>query len=131
MPQLPKNGRKELKGDKIWYNFCMSLHHLHLRKRVSGRARHAYPAEKRSLRILDKAVYAAGLLGIATMVPQLFVIYGEKNATGFAPITWGMLALLNIPWVIYGIVHKEKPITLSYSLWFVVNALVFVGSLLY
>lgn len=109
----------------------MTLFHLHKRKRLSGRAVHPFPANSRILRLLDKIVYAAGLVAIAMMLPQLRLIYVEKNAGGFMPITWIMLALLNIPWIIYGFAHKEKPIILVYSLWLIVNGLIFIGAVMY
>lgn len=107
------------------------LHHLHKRKRASGRALHPFPASSRMLRFLDKVVYAAGIIAIIMMLPQLKLIYVEKNAGGLAPITWIMLAVLNIPWIIYGVVHKERPIILVYILWLIVNTLVFIGSVIY
>ena len=80
---------------------------------------------------LDKIVYAAGIIAIIMMIPQLRLIYVEKNAAGLEPITWITLALLNIPWIIYGVAHKEKPIVLIYSLWIIVNALIFIGAVMY
>ncbi|OHA92032.1 MAG: hypothetical protein A3J09_00850 [Candidatus Zambryskibacteria bacterium RIFCSPLOWO2_02_FULL_51_21] len=109
----------------------LQYHHPHLRKRASGRALHPFPASSRFIRILDKVVYAAGLIAIFSMFPQIRVIFVEKDATGLAPITWITLAVLNIPWIIYGFVHKEKPIILVYILWLIVNTIVFVGAVIY
>lgn len=109
----------------------MSLHHLHKRKRNSNRALHPFPAHSRRLRILDKIVYAAGIIAIIMMLPQLHLIFVGKNADGIAPITWITLAVLNIPWIIYGIAHKERPIILVYTLWIIVNSLVFIGAVMY
>lgn len=109
----------------------MSLHHLHTRKRFSGKTIHSYPAGTRTLRLLDKIVYAAGFIAILMMLPQLRLIFVEKDAGGLLPLTWITLALLNIPWIVYGFVHKERPIVIVYTLWIVVNILVFVGAVLY
>ena len=109
----------------------MALHHIHMRKRFSGETFHPYPATKKSIRILDKVVYVTGLLGLLTMLPQLHLIFIQKTASGIAPITWILLAIFNIPWIIYGLAHKEKPIIIIQSMWFVVNSLVFIGSVLY
>ena len=109
----------------------MALHHLHKRKRSSGRAFHSFPADTRSLRFLDKVVYAAGVIAIIMMFPQLRLIFVEKNAAGLAPITWITLAILNIPWIIYGFVHRERPIILVYILWLIVNSFMFIGAVIY
>jgi hypothetical protein len=34
-------------------------------------------------------------------------------------------------WFTYGLVHREKPIIIMYSLWFISNSLIFIGVLLY
>lgn len=109
----------------------MSLLHLHKRKRLSGKAFHPYPANSLRLRILDKVVYASGIIALGMMIPQLKLIYVGKVTAGLEPITWITLAILNIPWIIYGLVHKEGPIALTSAGWLIVNALVFTGTVLY
>lgn len=107
------------------------LHHLHKRKRASGKALHPFPSHSRFIRWLDKIVYASGLLAIVMMWPQIRVIFVEKDASGIAPLTWLALAILNLPWILYGVVHKEGPITITYTLWLIVNSLVYIGAVLY
>lgn len=109
----------------------MSLHHLHLRKRASGRAEHSYPAQTPGVKLLDVVIKIVAVISPAMMIPQILLIYTEKNADGIAPLSWFAFALFNIPWIIYGIVHKEKPLVLMYILWFICNVLVFTGALLY
>ncbi len=109
----------------------MSLHHLNLRKRASGGAEYSYPAETRGVRFLDMVIKVVAIITPAMMVPQILIIYTEKSADGVAPFSWFALALLNIPWIIYGVVHKEKPLAFMYCLWFIVNLLVFIGAILY
>ncbi len=109
----------------------MSLHHIHQRKRASGRSRHPFPAQSKNIRWLDKVVLVAGIVSPAMMLPQLWLIYSEKNAAGIEPVSWISFTLLNIPWIIYGLVHKEAPFVLTYILWFITNALVFIGAVIY
>ncbi len=106
------------------YNFCMTLFHLHKRRRLDSN-------NSLSVRLLDKVVYLAGIVAITMMIPQLRLIYGTQNASGFEPITWIMLAILDIPWIVYGFVHKDRPIVFIYTLWLIVNTLIFVGAVLY
>ena len=65
------------------------------------------------------------------MVPQVWHIFSQKNASGFTPIPWLVFTIIDIPWIIYGVVHKEKPIIIAYSLWLVLNGIIFVGAILY
>jgi uncharacterized protein with PQ loop repeat len=104
--------------------------HLHLRKR-KARTLEPYPATSPWKRLLDRIIYAAGIVGPAMSIPQIVLIYSTKNATGLAPESWLVWCVLNIPWILYGIVHKETPIVMTYTLWFFCNGLIFVGAVLY
>ncbi len=81
--------------------------------------------------MMDKMVYVAGIISLLIMLPQLKLVYVEKNASGLEPLTWIVLTIMDIPWIIYGLAHKEKPLVFIYSMWFIINGLIFVGALLY
>ena len=104
--------------------------HLHLRKRIS-KGLEPYPARSSWKRVLDKVIYAVGIIGPIMSIPQILLIYMTRDATGVAPLTWLSWAILNIPWILYGLAHKERPIVITYCLWFLCNMLVFIGAVLY
>lgn len=104
-------------------------HHLHLRKRLAKSE--PFPSQKRYLRLLDAVVYVVGILSPILTIPQILDIYIGQDATGVSATSWGAYTLLIIPWVFYGIVHKEKVLIINSVLWLVFNALVFVGALIY
>lgn len=109
-------------------------HHLHLRKRRSTehiKKLEPYPARTPWKRILDKVMLGVGAMVPLVSIPQVFLIYSSQNASGVSPFTFFMLALFNILWFTYGLVHREKPIIIMYSLWFISNSLIFIGVLLY
>lgn len=108
----------------------MSLHHLSIRKRIA-QALEPYPANNRWKRLLDKAIFAVGVVGPLMSIPQILLIYSTHDASGIAPFTWLSWAGLNIPWIVYGLVHRELPIVMTYCLWFVCNTLIFIGALVY
>lgn len=107
------------------------LFHMHIRKRAAGSALEPFPARTGWLRLLDRVVLLGGIAGPAASLPQVLRIYVGQEARGVEPITWGMWALLDVPWILYGIVHRERPITITYLLWFTVNALVCAGAIIY
>jgi uncharacterized protein with PQ loop repeat len=90
-----------------------------------------YPHSKKWIRFLDKFLLVVAVVGPLLVLPQILKIYVGQNASGVSALSWGLLALFNIPWIVYGVVHKDKPITLGYSIWFVVNIIVVVGALIY
>ncbi len=90
-----------------------------------------FPARTAWKRLLDRVVLAVGIIGPLTSIPQILKIYVLQDATGVSVISWGTWALLDIPWIIYGIVHRERPIVVTYCLWLFVNTMVFAGAVMY
>ena len=105
-------------------------HHLHIRKRMYKNLE-KFPHPRGWVRTLDYIVYTAGFLGPAMTIPQVVLIYATHDAGNVSALSWGAYALFDIPWVLYGIVHKEPLITFTYILWFIANMLVTVGALVY
>ena len=106
------------------------MRHLHLRKR-SAKGLVPYPAHTRLLRLLDAIVYAAGMVGPFATMPQVLIVYIDHNVAGISIFTWLAWAILDIPWVIYGFVHKNHPIIITYTLWALINLSVVIGVILY
>ena len=106
------------------------MHHRHIRERIYKNLE-PFPHPDSFKRALDLMVYVAGVLGPIFGIPQIYTIYVHKNAAGVSAFSWGMFALFNIVWILYGIVHRERVITVTYSLWFVVNSLVAIGAIIY
>jgi uncharacterized protein with PQ loop repeat len=106
------------------------LHHLHLRKRkIKGLE--PYPARSAGMRMLDAAVYIAGIIGPLMALPQVILVYVGQDATGLSPVSWFAWAILDIPWILYGFVHKERPIIIAYTLWLLINLSVGIGAIIY
>jgi|SRR3989344_9149333 len=104
-------------------------HHLHIRKMIYEQHQ-PYPHPNPTIRFLDKFVFGIAFIMPLTALPQLYKVWFEGNAQGVSVLTWLLLAILSIPMIIYGIVHKEKPIILMYALWVIVNSLVVIGAIL-
>lgn len=100
--------------------------HPHIRKR-----KEPYPSARFWIYIVDKLVLSAGILGPIFTIPQILNIYISHDAGGVSPISWGAYMFLNIPWILYGLVHRERPIVITFSLWLFVNFTVFMGALIY
>ncbi len=106
------------------------LHHLHQRKRAVKTA-HPYPAKDWRVKVLDRIVFAAGIVGPVMTLPQLQTIYIAHQAAGVSVLSWGAFALLDVPWIVYGIVHRDRTITMTYVLWLIINTAVAVGAIMY
>ncbi len=105
----------------------MKLHHHYaVRRRLEP-----YPSSHLWLRLLDRLVYVVGVIGPVMTLPQIYLIFSTHNASGVSAVSWLAWAILDIPWILYGLAHKERPIVLTYFLWLVCNLVVFVGAILY
>jgi MtN3 and saliva related transmembrane protein len=105
------------------------LHHFHKRK-ISKQKKETQKVVARK-QFLDKGIYAIGVLGPIMTLPQVFKIWVEKNATGVSLISWSAYLIIASIWLIYGVIHKEKPIIVNYGAWIVFHSSVIVGIILY
>lgn len=104
----------------------------HIQKRIRvHQTCEPYPHPEKSKMIIDKIVTFAGLLGPIFTIPQITGIWIDKNASGVSAIAWGAYACMAVLWVVYGVMHKAKPIVLIYGIWIVLDGLIVLGTLLY
>src|SRR3990167_1939878 len=104
--------------------------HFHLRKRMTGDVE-PYPALSPWKRLLGTIVYAAGIIGPIIALPQVILVYVGQDVAGISVISWLGWAILDIPWIVYGFVHKERPIIITYTLWMIINFSVAIGAVIY
>ncbi|MEK7521644.1 MAG: SemiSWEET family transporter [Patescibacteria group bacterium] len=108
----------------------LSVHHLHKRKRVHKKLE-PYPSPKFYKRLLDKVVFIAAIASPIMTVPQLLVIWTEKDAKGLSFPTWATYLLVASIWLIYGLVHKDRAITINSLLFVVVQSMIVLGIILF
>jgi len=82
-------------------------------------------------RALDWIVYVAGIMGPVLTLPQVYKIYHYHTAAGVSAFSWFSYAIAAIFWFIYGLVHKDKAIAISYFLWVIVEFVVAIGAVIY
>lgn len=107
-----------------------ALHHFHRRKRIY-RKHEAYPSRNKWKRLMDRLILVVGILGPIMTLPQLLKIFAEKDASGISVITFSSYLILDFFWLTYGIMHKEKPIIMTFVAWIMLNILIISGVLIY
>jgi len=113
------------------------LYHITRRLRLHGKRKklkkqyEPYPHHHRGKAVVDHAVYAIGILSPMLSAQQSYQIHSTKDASGISVLLFGGNALFAIIWITYGIMHKEKPLLVMYSLLFVVNLSIAVGAMMY
>jgi uncharacterized protein with PQ loop repeat len=106
------------------------LHHFHRRKRIYQR-HEPYPHPNTLKNTMDKLIYFVGLSGPVMSIPQLFNIWIERNTRGVSEITWSAFLIIAFFWLTYGILHREKPIIMTYIGWIIIDSLIIAGLMLY
>lgn len=107
------------------------MHYLGLRHKHE-RAEHGLKTRKTPYIVfLDKITLVIGIIGPFVVLPQIYSIFSSRSATGVSLFTWVLMVVVNFPWVLYGLAHKDKSILISFSLWEVMNLAVVIGVLLY
>ena len=109
----------------------MAIFHLHRRKRFHIPHLEDFPSKKKWKKILDKLIYAAGIAGPIFVIPQAIEVWIEKDASGVSIPSWIGFTVLAVIWLIYGIAHKEKPLVVMYIGLVIMDALVFIGAMIY
>lgn len=108
----------------------LASRHQHIRSRRTRASGERHPTAL-TLLLLDKSTVLAGIIGPLMTVPQIWNIYLLRSASGVSVISWLAFGILDIPFVLYGIVHRSNVIVITYSLWLVVNFAVAFGAVFY
>ena len=106
------------------------LHHFHTRKRIH-QDHEPYPHPHKWKKLMDKAIYVVGIFGPIMTIPQIYKIWFQQNASGVSAISWSAYLLASVFWLMYGIMHKEKPIIFTYSIWILLDIFVVIGAIIY
>jgi uncharacterized protein with PQ loop repeat len=108
----------------------IGFHHFHLRKRIHKK-NEIYPHPDPIKRFIDKSIFFVGLVGPIMTIPQITKIFLEKNAAGISIISWIAYFFTSFFWLAYGVIHKEKPIIVTYFVWLILDVFIIVGTLMY
>lgn len=82
-------------------------------------------------KIMDKLIYVVALIWPILTIPQVWMVWVEKNSAWLSLFTWTAYVVSPTLWLIYGIVHKEKAIIFSNILWIIVDMAVLVWAIIY
>lgn len=106
----------------------IGFHHYLKRKKIEGRLE---TKRNNAKKIMDNFIYIVTPLTVIIFIPQLLKIWMGKSAVGLSLLSWvGMLAG-SLFWLVYGIIHKEKPMVFINIAVGMVQVLIVIGILMY
>lgn len=80
---------------------------------------------------MDHSIYIIGIMAPLMGGTQALKIWTEQTAAGVSLQFFAFNIFANVFWLTYGILHKEKPLIMMYTLWFVVNVSIVAGTITY
>ena len=86
---------------------------------------------KKYIPIVDKTTVVIASIESFVVLPQVWQIFRDQNATGVSLFSWTAFWLFNFVWLAYGIVHRDKVIIYYGITYGFVQFWVIVGGLMY
>lgn len=80
---------------------------------------------------VDRLTLLVAIIEPIATLPQVYVIFAHKNAAGVSLSTWLAYDILNIVWLWYAALHKERIVFVYQGLFLVVQTAIIVGGMLY
>lgn len=87
--------------------------------------------EHRFLPYFDSLFYLGGILSPIVAGPQVYKIFYLHNATGVSLTSWSLYTLGALCLLVYGLLHRQKPMIFLYAIDLPLYTLIVVGILLY
>ncbi|PIR03991.1 MAG: hypothetical protein COV59_02295 [Candidatus Magasanikbacteria bacterium CG11_big_fil_rev_8_21_14_0_20_39_34] len=109
-------------------NHSVGIHH-HIKRKQ--KRKESFLENSFTKQFIDRAIYFVGFFGPIMTLPQLSKIWLEKNAEGVSAVSWGAYIIVAIFWVLYGLIHKEKPLVVISLVWIVLEFMIVTGTLMY
>lgn len=88
-------------------------------------------SRKNEITIIDRLMMVAAVVHPLSAIPQVYIIYSTKDAAGVSLLTWIFFMIIGLVFLAYGLAHRIKPFIFNQILWFIVDALVVTGVILY
>lgn len=108
----------------------MSLGHRHQSLRRRGFIA-ANVRSKFAFRTVDALAYAVSFLSLLFTLDQVRIIWVEHSAEGVSLISWAFYTLSAFVWLCYGLIHKDRVLTVTNFLWVAFSLFIVVGVALY
>lgn len=106
------------------------MHHQSKRKRIHEK-HEPFPHPEKWKAFLDKLILVVAVAAPILTLPQVYKIWVEQTVIGVSLTTWASYFVFTIIWLMYGFVHKDKPILVSGILNFFVQLAIVIGIIMY
>lgn len=92
---------------------------------------HKHAQKKQHKQPFDYVVYFFTVATPLFELPQLFAIYGSKDAASVSAWTWGFFLIASVVFAVYTLREKIYPLFVAYTLYTIIEAIIVIGIILY
>ncbi|HSX30844.1 MAG TPA: hypothetical protein VLE99_02915 [Candidatus Saccharimonadales bacterium] len=76
--------------------------------------------------VVDTMAYVLGVGGNVAVIPQIIKAW-QSDAPGLAVVTWVLFSAIGVVWLVYAILHRQKPLIVAQATSIACNLLVVSG----
>ncbi len=87
---------------------------------------HPSRRRQRATRVVDSLAYLVGVGGNIAVIPQIIKAW-QSDAPGMAVLTWILFSGIGCLWLVYAILHRQKPLIVAQIAGITCNVLVVSG----
>lgn len=86
---------------------------------------------KKEQKHIDGLMWLVGIASPISGIPQVLIIYMNQSSMNLSFLSWFIWTLMAFVYLLYGIVHRIKPLIFTNVAWLLVYFLVLAGILIY
>ena len=86
--------------------------------------------KKHDSKVLDRLTYMSGVLLPLLTLPQAYTVLIDKETAGVSLFTWGFYLVSSSLFAVFGIIHKERLLIITYLPFTIIEAAIVTGLLL-
>lgn len=98
---------------------------------VPGRSHSFYLSQNDKKRLISRICSVCAVLMPLTTLPQIYLLYSTKNASGLSLLMWVLYTVGCIPFLLFGYLYRHRQLVVLNSLWLVVQVVMIAGILMY
>ena len=80
---------------------------------------------------LDRLTYITGILLPILTIPQAYSVLIQQQTAGVSLVTWSFYLLSSALFAIFGVIHKQKLLIVTYIPFVIVESAIVLGLLIY
>ena len=79
----------------------------------------------------NRFMYVIAIIIPLMTIPQIITIWTNKSAQDVSLLTWSAYLFSALCWLIYSIIHKDRPLIINSILWVILETFVIAGIIIY